>query len=339
MSGVQGAGREVGAHATRRRHTVNGILLLYRHPVIANAPTVLEHVAAFERYSRFPTWSVNTEFGFPRSLKRTEFKVIVLHYSMFGSGQYCLNKTFLNFLERSSHSFKVAFFQDEYQYCQQRFRFINLFGIDAVYTLLAPEYFQPIYGEHTSAGVIRSTLTGYVGEELEVAVQRWSRPMTERTIDIGYRARPLPYFMGRGEQEKYHIGVEFRQRAAGLDLRLDIDAREESRLYGAAWYRFLGDLKGILGVEAGVSIFDIDDTVRTGCERLLDEHPDMSFEEMSTRLLDAHEDNIPYRTVSPRHFEAAAFKVCQILFEGQYQGIMQPMVHYIPLKKDFFEFR
>jgi hypothetical protein len=27
--------------------------------------------------------------------------------------------------------------------------------------------------------------------------------------------------------------------------------------------------------------------------------------------------------------------VCQILFEGKYSGILQPMVHYIPLKKDF----
>ena len=28
----------------------------------------------------------------------------------------------------------------------------------------------------------------------------------------------------------------------------------------------------------------------------------------------------------------------QILYEGEYQGIMRPMVHYIPLKKDFSNF-
>jgi hypothetical protein len=47
---------------------------------------------------------------------------------------------------------------------------------------------------------------------------------------------------------------------------------------------------------------------------------------------------IPIRTISPRHFEAAILRVCQILFEGQYAGIMQPMVHYLPLKKDFSNF-
>ena len=47
---------------------------------------------------------------------------------------------------------------------------------------------------------------------------------------------------------------------------------------------------------------------------------------------------MPLRTISPRHFEAAAFGVCQILFEGHYSGAMEPMRHYIPLRKDFSNF-
>jgi hypothetical protein len=47
---------------------------------------------------------------------------------------------------------------------------------------------------------------------------------------------------------------------------------------------------------------------------------------------------IPYRTISPRHFEAAALGTSQILFEGNYSGLMQPYVHFIPLKKDFSNF-
>jgi hypothetical protein len=45
-----------------------------------------------------------------------------------------------------------------------------------------------------------------------------------------------------------------------------------------------------------------------------------------------------YRTISPRAFEAAAVRSCQILFEGRYSGILKPMVHYIPLQKDFSNF-
>ena len=47
---------------------------------------------------------------------------------------------------------------------------------------------------------------------------------------------------------------------------------------------------------------------------------------------------IDLRTISPRHFEAAAFRVCQVLFEGRYAGVMEPMRHYIPLRKDFSNF-
>ena len=47
---------------------------------------------------------------------------------------------------------------------------------------------------------------------------------------------------------------------------------------------------------------------------------------------------VDLRTISPRHFEAAAFRVCQVLFEGHYAGAMEPMRHYIPLRKDFSNF-
>jgi hypothetical protein len=34
-------------------------------------------------------------------------------------------------------------------------------------------------------------------------------------------------------------------------------------------------------------------------------------------------------------FEAISFKTALVLFEGEYSGVLQPLVHYIPLKKDF----
>ena len=55
-------------------------------------------------------------------------------------------------------------------------------------------------------------------------------------------------------------------------------------------------------------------------------------------MLGEYEGNIPYRVVSPRHFEAAAFRVVQILYEGHYSGVMEPDVHYLALAKDFSNF-
>jgi hypothetical protein len=144
--------------------------------------------------------------------------------------------------------------------------------------------------------------------------------------------------MGRGAQEKHLIGLGFGERVNGTGLKVDIETNESRRIYGGSWYYFLADCRAALGVEAGVSIFDIEDNVRTGYERIIGRRPGITFEEMSELLLERWEDNIYYRTISPRHFEAAALKTCQVLFAGKYSGIMKPMVHYIPLEKDFSNF-
>jgi len=144
--------------------------------------------------------------------------------------------------------------------------------------------------------------------------------------------------MGKGAQEKTEIAHFFLERCRNLGLKLDIGTEENERLYGDHWYMFLAECRACLGVEAGASIFDVNDKVRRECERLIADNPRSTFKEMFGKILRDWEGNIYYRTIASRHFEAAAFKVCQILFEGKYSGIMQPMVHYIPLKKDFSNF-
>jgi hypothetical protein len=171
------------------------------------------------------------------------------------------------------------------------------------------------------------------------AASRDYKPDEKREIDIGYRGRKLEYYMGKGSQEKYEIAVKFKEKANGLGLKLDIEADEGRRIYGEKWYRFTANCRAMLGVEAGVSIFDLEDEVYENYQRVIASHPKISFEEISQQLgFERWENKIYYRTISPRHFEGAVFRVCQILFEGNYSGIMRPMVHYIPLKKDFSNF-
>src|SRR5689334_21527331 len=122
----------------------NGVLLLYRLPLTQDAPTIMENVRAYQENSRFNVFNVNTYLGFPGSLSQLEFSAIVFHYSLFGNWPFALDDNFLNYLERNSSSYKVAFFQDEFQYCQPRFEFLNRFKIDCVYTLIEPEYFKDV---------------------------------------------------------------------------------------------------------------------------------------------------------------------------------------------------
>ena len=318
---------------------VNGLLLLYhRPPLRKDAVTVSEHIEAFQRHSKFKVWSLNTAYGCPPRLGRIRFSGMLFHYSLFGGWIYYLNDELYDYIDACESTYKVAFFQDEYRYCRKRFAFVDRCKVDCVYTLLRDEYFAATYQKYTHVAKLVSHLPGYVSAQLINAASRFMKSEEGRTIDIGYRGRKLDYYMGKGAQEKHAIAVGFRQRLADSNLRLDVECEEQKRIYGDGWYRFLADCRAVLGVEAGVSVFDVEDVVRPECERLLQEHPHMTFDEIYTRVLWQWEDRISYRTISPRHFEAGAFHACQILFEGHYSGILKPWVHYIPLKEDFSNF-
>jgi hypothetical protein len=315
-------------------------ILLYHRPAhwwFKDAPTFREHIHAFRRHSRFPVWEINTDFGFPEGLDAVEPGAILLHYSLFGSGNYMLDDRFRAYLGRS-RALKVCFFQDEFYFCRKRFAFVNDYGIDLVYTHVSPQHFDEVWGRYTPNARPVFNLPGYVADDLLAAAARFARPDGARDIDVGYRGRLLPTHMGSGSQEKRLIGERFAELAAATPLRIDIATSEEARIYGDAWYRFLGRSRATLGVESGVSLMDLEDECLADYERLRSQGREPTLEELRGGALARWDGNIPYRTLGPRHLEAAAFRVCQVLFEGEYSGAMEPMVHYVPLAKDFSNF-
>ena len=114
---------------------------------------------------------------------------------------------------------------------------------------------------------------------------------------------------------------------------LDIAGAEADRLYGDDWYRFMAGCRCLLGVESGASAFDLEGEVFAEYDRLRAEGRPVGVDDLQT--LERWDYVVDLRTISPRHFEAAAFRVCPVLFEGRYAGVLKPMIHYIPLAKDF----
>jgi len=326
----------------------NAVLLLYRHPLTSDASTIMEYVEAFEKYSKFRVWTHNTEEGFLRELDEIQFDIIVFHYSLFGSLPFGVYEAFASYLARNPGKYNVAIFQDEYHNCPERFEFIRNFNIDCIFTLIEPQYFKDTYEKYTQVRKIIHCLPGYVSDKLIASSKHYAIPDEKRPIDIGYRGRRLPYYIGKTGHEKIEIAEKFVERAKDTGLRLDIDTQENRRIYGKGWYKFLASCKGVLGSESGASIFDIDGSLTNeylrfakaaSLSEVLQFETTISFEEVSKIMhFEAYENNPPNRTMSPRTFEAAAFRNCQILFEGEYTGILKPMVHYLPLNKDFSNF-
>ena len=325
-----------GTPASAGAQHVGGVLVLYHRPIaplFRDASTVVEHARSFRQHSQLGAIDLNIHAGIPPALRRLSFDAVILHYSLFAS--YRLDDELRDYL-RHTDAYKVAFFQDEYIGCQDRFAFLNEYGIDCVYTCLEPEQFDAVYGRYTSVPTLRHTLTGYVSDELGAAAARFGKPDEQRTVDVGYRGRPLPSYLGRGGQEKELIGRRFAELARGTGLRLDIKGDEADRLYGDAWYRFIANARALLGVESGASAFDVEGEIIAEYRALVASGEQPTVDDLTT--LERWDGVVDLRTISPRHFEAAAFRVCQVLFEGRYAGAMEPMRHYIPLRKDFSNF-
>jgi len=324
--------------ATKRR--ARGVLLLYDRPTLPwefkYADNVIENIAAFGRHSRFRVWPYNVEYGFRPGLRKVEFDAVVLHYSVFIPREnYMLGEQMIDWLSRSE-AYKVAFFQDEHHYCRMRFDFLDAAGVDCVYSMLRQPHADEVYSRVPGVTSVVPHLPSYVGSELVEAAAVYAKPDGEREIDIGYRGRPMPAYMGRGALEKKEIGDRFVEAARDSGLTLDIKTGEHDRLYAEDWHRFTADSRGTLGTESGVSCFDIEDEVRESYERLSANGHEPTIAELEhDGPLVRWDGKIPYRTMTPRNFEAAAFGGCQVLFEGEYSGVMEPMRHYIPLRKDF----
>jgi hypothetical protein len=321
---------------------IGGVLLLYRRPItkhFADAKTIDDHIAAFAKHSKYAIHSHNTDLGFPRGLRGVSFDAVVLHYSLFGHGgsEYPFPPQFNRWLDQSPDTYKIAFFHDEHTFCGRRFAYLNDRKIDCVFTMLQPSEFAKVYGKYTpGVSKIVSHLPGYVSDDMLEIADRLTIPDADRPIDVGFRARPLEPFMGR--DEKTMIGRGFAERSAGTDLVTDIEISPESLLPGESWFEFLARCKTVLGVESGTTCFDLEDEVWEEYERLKKQGRDVTAEDLRKGELARWHDSVYYKTIGPRHFEAAAMRVTQVLFEGSYSGLMEPMVHYVPLKADFSNF-
>ena len=316
---------------------LNVLLLCNRPARNADASTVTDHLDAFQRYSRFRVRELSFLRRLPASLDLAQFDVLAIHYSIaigYLSEHYISPAAKQRV--RDFPGLKVVFIQDEYRAINAVMEALRFMRIDVLFTCVPEGEIEKVYPSAQVPGVAKvNTLTGYVPEGLIAASPA---PVTSRPIDVGYRTRKPPYWLGELSYEKWSIADRFAEHARESGLRLDLSYREADRLYGPAWTAFLTSCKAMLGVESGASVFDFDGTLQQKVDRYVADHPEASFFEVQEKFLRPYEGLIRLNQISPRCFEAAALGTVLVLYEGEYSGILQPWRHYVPLKKDFSNF-
>lgn len=295
------------------------------------AETIRDHVAALRHYSRHNVQTVNpTRVRPDKPVPLDGFDVVVIHHSILVTHDQYLSAALRERI-RQFAGLKVQFVQDEYRWPDAVTSAIRNLEIDVLFSLLNEEEIPRFYSERLPDVAIFPALAGYVPERLA----RLDARDGARPIDIGYRGRSMPFWLGNLAREKIEIGRGVLERAPLYGLRCDIGWAEKDRIYGRQWDAFLSSCRAFLGTESGASITDWDGTIERNVNAYLVDHPGATYEEVHAAILAPHEGNFPMQVVSPRVFEAIAHRTALVQFPGGYSGVVEPWVHYIPLEKDF----
>ena len=305
-------------------------VLVLHNALACHIGTVADHLDAFRLYSSNDVYICDAFSFSKRDVDLERFDVVVLHYALVISSDRDIQADLAAKL-RAYRGYKVLFIQDEYRWVDRTVAAMADLGIDVVYTVINEEAVDQVYHHPQIAHVRRKvTLTGFVPEEL---TGRTVPDYQARPIDVGYRARRVPAWLGRFAQEKWLIGQRFKEDGKSYGLKCDIEHRENQRLNGEKWITFVSNCKAMLGTESGASFIDFSGTVQPQVEAFEHKYPHASFEEISGRFLDGDGQTVIH-VISPRCFEAAALRTLMILYPGSYSGALEPWRHYVPLARD-----
>jgi hypothetical protein len=299
----------------------------------SHAANVLQHIEALATLSEHDVYRFNPveRPDACRLLDLSEFDAVVIHYTISLVSARYLPPPLPERLARFE-GLKVQFIQDEYRAVDAVTSAMRNLGIDVLFTCVPEPAAGQMYDSRLPGVTRVFTLPGYVPDEL---VGRAVPATGERTIDVGYRGRDVPVWLGRLGREKTEIARAFLEHVAGLGLRCDISSREEDRIYGEDWNRFLASCRTTLGTESGTSIVDFDGSLEALAKDYLPRRPHATPEEIERDVTGPYEGKVVINTASPRLFEAAALRTALILFRGTYGGVVEPGQHYISLEKDF----
>src|SRR5262249_32803572 len=240
------------------------------------------HIQAFRRHSEHDVALFN-----PRGLRRSRFldmkrfDVVVIHYSIVVIWDDYLSPQFRDEIA-AFDGLKVQFVQDEYRFVDAITDEMRRLEIDLLFSVAPESQWPAIYGDRLPKTEVLPTLTGYVPAELAA---RDAASLGSRPVDVGYRGRSLPFWLGRLGFEKVEIGRAFQALARGTGLRCDIAWTESARIHGERWNDFMASCRTMLASESGSSFVDFDGSIERSTRAYVAAHPSATYPDVERDIL------------------------------------------------------
>lgn len=305
------------------------ILILY-NSTETYTQAVFEHLSSFSRYSHHTAHFAHISKTSKCNIDLSFYDALLIHYSVRLPLDQISQTWELAFA--CYKGFKGLFIQDEYEHTKRTWHWINRLKVDVVFTCVPERNIKKIYPNHLFENTkFVNVLTGYVPHCLKELKN--DLPPSQRKKTLVYRGRSLPVHYGQLGREKQSIGQMVRSYAERHGHYVDIDWREEARIYGENWYDFLSSGRATLGTESGSNVFDWDGDLKSRIHDARIKYPNMSDCELLQHLGIVDEPDL-MNQISPRLFEAIALRTVLVLYKGNYSGLLRPNEHYIPLERD-----
>lgn len=249
-----------------------------------------------------------------------DFPLIIILHSAAGDN--------ITWLLRSSRWFQgrrgklLVFIGNEYSLIPEKLEFINSVQAQFIASQLPLDSAEWLYGDCESSQLIEAP------HALNPKIY-FPDPEAERGTDIGFIGSIYPFFIG--DNERTELIRWFEKHGAERGLSCEI---RDQRLPREQWASFLNTCKGIIGAESGTYYLDRTGEAIDSALHFISTHPDATFADVYEAVFKERPRVVSGKAISSRHFEPAGTLTCQLLLEGEYNGILRPDEHYISIKKD-----
>jgi hypothetical protein len=272
-----------------------------------SATTLEDSVNCFFKYGNFNYQRFILKNGF---LNQTldNFDAIIIHYSCiaFPFKQFLPINAITSLYLMEFKGLKLAFIQDEHLSSQERFRYLQSIGIDHLFSVAPIEIFEILYPSSMRNFTISNVLTGYISNNL-INISKKRIPLIDRPLDLVYRGRILPNWMGASPALKKDAAIILKNMNSMKKYKYSISNSESERIYGDQWYTFLKSGRVSLLTQSGSDFLDI-------CGKFFES--DISNITSQNSLVRAN-----YHVISPRYFEYVACGNLVAMAPGSYSNI------------------
>ncbi len=310
-------------------------ILVVHSTEVNSRKTVLNHLRCYREHLP-ETEVVYHHYRMPhRGLRDLRFDLIVLNYCFLSKRNTAEYRDILEtyaFLAEMNCPV-VALPQDDFSCSAHLDEWLYRWRIHTIFTPRG-NGLELLFPHASRSARIERVLPGYVDEQVAARLEDTLPAYEERTIDLGTRVRFHPYQHGWFGRLKGADSIRLGDAARRAGFRVDVSTDNRDVLLGSKWYDFLGSCRFTVARRGGSSLIDPYGEIKARILAYTRDRPDAPFEEVEAACFPGEDLEEPLSAMTPRVLDGALTRTCLILPEDDYEGLLRPYEHYLPLPED-----